>query len=46
MQTRVERGLLPVPPTVRLSQSCEREICGQQHLLILPLRTRPNLFGD
>ena len=45
MRTRIERGLLPLPPTERLSQSCEREICAQQHLRVLPVRTRPSLFG-
>lgn len=46
MQTRIERGLFPVPPTERLSQSCERGICAQQHLRVQPIRTRPSLFCD
>ena len=45
MQSRNSRGSLPALPIMGLSQSCERGICALQHLRVLPVRTRPNLFG-
>ena len=45
MQMRVHRGLQPLSQSVRFSQSRERGNCAQQHLRVLPVRTRPSLFG-
>ncbi len=45
MQARIARGLLPATATRRWSQSRERGICPRRHLRVLPIRTRPSLFG-
>ena len=45
MKMRIERGLLPAPATKRWSRSRERGICPRRHLRVLPIRTRPSLFG-
>jgi hypothetical protein len=45
MQMRIDRGLLPAPATKRWSRSRERGICPRRHLRVLPIRTRPSLFG-
>ncbi len=45
MQTRIGKGSLPALPALGLSQSWERGICALQHLRVLPVRTRPSLFG-
>lgn len=45
MQTRIAKGFLPAPAIKRWSRSRERSICPRRHLRVLPIRTRPSLFG-
>ncbi len=45
MQTRIAKGFLPAPAAERWSQSRERSLCPRRHLRVLPIRTRPSLFG-
>jgi hypothetical protein len=45
MQTRVSKDLLIAPATMRWSRSRARGICPRRHLRVLPIRTRPSLFG-
>ncbi|HLI04866.1 MAG TPA: hypothetical protein VKU93_11385 [Terracidiphilus sp.] len=45
MPSRIARGLLPAPAARRWSPSRERGICPRRHLRVLPIRTRPSLFG-
>jgi hypothetical protein len=48
MQTRtfIESGELGlIPATRRWSRSRDRSICPRRHLRVLPIRTRPSLFG-
>jgi hypothetical protein len=43
MQTRLSTGRLSAPATKRWSRA--RGICPRRHLRVLPIRTRPSLFG-
>lgn len=45
MRMRIHRGLLPAPATQRWSSLRDRGICPRSHLRVLPIRTRPSLFG-
>jgi hypothetical protein len=45
MQTRISKELLTAPANKRWSRSRARGICPRRHLRVLPIRTRPSLFG-
>jgi hypothetical protein len=45
MQTCVHRELLSAPAAKRWSRSRALGICPRRHLRVLPIRTRPSLFG-
>jgi hypothetical protein len=53
MQTRIHNGLncglncglICAPAARRWSRSRARCICPRRHLRVLPIRTRPSLFG-
>ncbi len=45
MQTRISRELLTAPAAKRWSRSRARGLCPRRHLRVLPIRTRPSLFG-
>ncbi|HVU47135.1 MAG TPA: hypothetical protein VHD85_13475 [Terracidiphilus sp.] len=45
MHTHASRELLTAPVTKRWSGSRARGICPRRHLRVLPIRTRPSLFG-
>jgi len=45
MQTRLSTEKLSTPATKRWSRSRARGICPRRHLRVLPIRTRPSLFG-
>jgi len=44
MHIRAANGLL-VPALNSWSRSCARILCPRRHLRVLPVSTRPNLFG-
>ena len=45
MQMRASRELQQAPASKRWSRSRERRMCPRRHLRVLPIRTRPSLFG-
>ncbi len=45
MQTRAAKPLLAAPAAKRWSGSRVRGLCPRRHLRVLPIRTRPSLFG-
>ncbi|HUA92994.1 MAG TPA: hypothetical protein VL991_10520 [Terracidiphilus sp.] len=45
MSTRIAKELLIAPATKSWSRSRARCICPRRHLRVLPIRTRPSLFG-
>jgi len=45
MQTRAHHSLQAAPANKRWSRSRARGICPRRHLRVLPIRTRPSLFG-
>jgi hypothetical protein len=45
MQTRASRELPQAPATKRWSRSRPQRMCPRKHLRVLPIRTRPSLFG-
>jgi len=45
MQTRVQKQMLIALASKRWSRSRARGICPRRHLRVLPIRTRPSLFG-
>ena len=45
MQMRTANEVLLVPAVRRWSRSRARSICPRKHLRMLPIRTRPSLFG-
>jgi hypothetical protein len=45
MQTHLFREWLTTPASSRWSRSRVRSICPRKHLRVLPVRTRPSLFG-
>jgi hypothetical protein len=45
MAMHIRRGLLPATAIKRWSNLRERGICPRLHLRVLPIRTRPSLFG-
>jgi len=45
MQTRIAKGIELVSSGKRWTRSCERSIRPRRYLCVLPVRTRPSLFG-
>jgi hypothetical protein len=45
MHTRAAYGVSIAPAAKRWSRWRERTICPRRHLRVLPIRTRPSLFG-
>jgi hypothetical protein len=45
MQMRANECVTLAPAIKRWSRSRARSICPRQHLRVLPIRTRPSLFG-
>jgi hypothetical protein len=45
MQTRAHHLQQAAPATKSWSRSRARGICPRRHLRVLPIRTRPSLFG-
>jgi len=45
MHSRATLESLHPPATKRWSRSRARSICPRRHLRVLPIRTRPSLFG-
>jgi hypothetical protein len=45
MQVQIAKKLLTAPATTSWSRSRARGICPRRHLRVLPIRTRPSLFG-
>ncbi|MDE3062537.1 MAG: hypothetical protein KGJ51_05710 [Acidobacteriota bacterium] len=45
MQTRTILAASLVPASRRWSRARARIICPRKHLRVLPIRTRPSLFG-
>jgi hypothetical protein len=45
MQMRANGSAMFAPATKGWSRSRARSICPRRHLRVLPIRTRPSLFG-